>query len=709
MFKAIVLLLAGGCFASAAVAAETRGDAVARYEIRSKELTLKLSADGRIVGLRVGAKQLERGVVGQTLLEGCRPHGDVAAKAIRPGGMEFTWTVAAGKPADQCQVSERFRPAKDSIRWEMEVVADGEPWTVPLVLQLQFPATAKTRFWTAWMHDGMTWEDPLRAKPMSTDSWPYGPYFHRGIVIPIASLLDEDHDAGVSWAISPENALLDFTLSTSTAGEVEFRFAHYRLGKGRVVRLAMDLVPHEADWRGGMRWMVARYPSFFDPPNPNADKMSGCASYSGWYRDVDYARLKKMGFAYRWEASFDWPYYGMFLPPVGGTETWMSSGYGEQSTDGQSHKASFVLMNDRARQMHANGTWHLGYFNVSEFGTQLKSIDVPRPNLSEKDSWKDQVVFLRERIADGIWRDRQGRESHEGWSGAVIMDPAAPHYRASLLEQARRHVEKLPDSDGLCIDRMSWASKEPGDWVKPVNWGGDDGLGWYEGRAGRHFSVSWKSILAGLDPIVHQAGKVIFANPIMGYRLDMMRYVDGYYDEVWRIGPTASLNGTGLLAIRKPATLWTDDEGWLRPDPDAYFQRHLHMGVYPTVPFPKNDHSIRPDPWADQQYLDYGSLLIALRGKKWVLGPHCVETTTPGVKVNLFQVPGGYALPVTFGGRAAFAAVRLRGIPKLDRLRCAALHPGEDQAAAVAATLEDDAMKLRVPLKRGCAMVLLRE
>ena len=64
-----------------------------------------------------------------------------------------------------------------------------------------------------------------------------------------------------------------------------------------------------------------------------------------------------------------------------------------------------------------------------------------------------------------------------------------------------------------------------------------------------------------------------------------------------------------------------------------------------------NAHSLHPSPTVDQYYLDYGPQLDAMRGKKWVLAPHCVETTTPGVKVNLFEVPDGYVLPVTIAKR----------------------------------------------------------
>ncbi|MDD2764870.1 MAG: hypothetical protein PHE83_12955 [Opitutaceae bacterium] len=103
----------------------------------------------------------------------------------------------------------------------------------------------------------------------------------------------------------------------------------------------------------------------------------------------------------------------------------------------------------------------------------------------------------------------------------------------------------------------------------------------------------------------------------------------------------ADLGGRdGGLALRKTALGWTSQEADLRPDPDAFFQRYLYLGVFPMAPFPGNDHSLLPSAWVDRQYLDYGPLLDALRGKKWVLRPHAVEAVNHAAKVNLFQVPG---------------------------------------------------------------------
>jgi hypothetical protein len=169
------------------------------------------------------------------------------------------------------------------------------------------------------------------------------------------------------------------------------------------------------------------------------------------------------------------------------------------------------------------------------------------------------------------------------------------------------------------------------------------------------------------------------------------------------------LNGTGFLALCKPGIVWTDNSSTLQPDPDAYFQRHLHMGVYPMAPYPKNDHSITPDPEADAKYLEYGPLMTAMRGKKWVLEPHCIEVEDQAAKANLFAVPGGWVAPITFGPANGTVKVVLRNVHGLgENLHCDALLPGLQEMQTVTVTSSNEALQLRVPLKRGCAMLRIK-
>ncbi len=286
-------------------------------------------------------------------------------------------------------------------------------------------------------------------------------------------------------------------------------------------------------------------------------------------------------------------------------------------------------------------------------------------------------------------------KGHPVGETTFIMDPGDPVWRAFLLEQAQRHLDRLPDTDGLAIDRM--------DLIRLYNPQADDGITWINGKPARAFYFSWQQLMAKLGAMMHQAGKAIIVNNHTK-RLDLLRYADGIYCEFGYAG--TSLNTSALLCVRKPLMLWTDGPVVLRPEPDAYFQRHLYLGGYPTAPYPGNNHCIQPgNAWAEKYYLDYGPLLDALRGKKWVLLPHVIEVVGEKARANLFATPGGYVIPVVFGGKERSVDIVLRGLPVLpgqDGFRAEVIHPGEEQWSTLAAASDSAGqMKINVPLERG--------
>jgi hypothetical protein len=181
--------------------------------------------------------------------------------------------------------------------------------------------------------------------------------------------------------------------------------------------------------------------------------------------------------------------------------------------------------------------------------------------------------------------------------------------------------------------------------------------------------------------------------------------MDGIYDEFGHMGH--SMNLCAFLTLRKPVMAWTIVTPELKQAPDAYFQRHLHMGAFLTAPLPANDHTILPSHGMDQHYFDYGALLEALRGKQWVLKPHVVEVMDNTAKANIFEVPGGYVVPVTFGGDATTARVILRYLDK-NAGQATVIHPSETDWAQLPMETQGDRTILDVPLVRGCAMVRLQ-
>ncbi len=59
------------------------------------------------------------------------------------------------------------------------------------------------------------------------------------------------------------------------------------------------------------------------------------------------------------------------------------------------------------------------------------------------------------------------------------------------------------------------------------------GTMWAGLTRGRFFGEAFKEFLSRLGPAMHDAGKVIFYNPCMAYRLECYKDVDGFFDEAW--------------------------------------------------------------------------------------------------------------------------------------------------------------------------------
>jgi hypothetical protein len=466
----------------------------------------------------------------------------------------------------------------------------------------------------------------------------------------------------------------------------------------------MNLVAHEADWRGGLRWMTARYPKFFQPPLARADEMAGCAAYSGDEDPIDVAKYKKMSFRNNWKLCDDFPYMGMFIPPVtNADETWEREWQDEPEVADKPHWTSTRRMNDYANYLKTNGFYLLDYFNVFNFGGRRQDTNGPL--------WQNPRAFAVANFPDArLTTDRRA------------LDCADPGFEKFLLEQGERDIQWIPDSAGICIDNTYF--------MMGNNTRADDGVSWVDGGPARSLCLSWDELFSKLGPLMHKANKVIFASPLFA-RLDVYREIDGIYDEFGYDG--RGLNSRALMGLNKPVLVWSYNESLFRPDPDTFFQRHLLMGAYPTAPYPWNNHCTIPDmTWdkfyydyaalferdtghhwmkTEQFYLDYGPLLAAMRGKKWVLAPHCVEVVGGPAKVNLFQVPGGYAMPVCFGGKVDYADVMIRNVPDLGSFKYSVIQPGVQVAASPTILFKDKdgATLLRVPLVHGCAMVTLQK
>ncbi len=472
----------------------------------------------------------------------------------------------------------------------------------------------------------------------------------------------------------------------STAETVTFVHERHRLEQGKPLTFHLRLIAHEADWRAGARELVTRYPEYFEPEAQDVDDLVGLGAYSSEEGPLEAYKLHLMGFRTNWKASFDFPYMGMFLPPLPPDEQWDSFNH---------RRPSIASMEAYSKAMRTQGFRVLNYFNVNEFGTGIKW-PPPASETPPDALWSDANAFLYGPLNEAWLRDAEGKPVFS-WEWSVGMDPGEPAYQAFLLEQARRHLRYLPSSSGFCIDRL--------DWTRWYNKRGDDGASWVEGVPARSLIASWHEVIGKLAPLVHAKGKAIFVNPL-NRRVDLMNHVDGFYDEI--ADRPECLNSDAFLGLLKPSIAWVGNASVLGPKPEIGLQPFLYMGVQPTAPVPGNDHTIRPDAETEPFYLTYGPLFRELRGRHWVLSPLVVEAEN-GVLANVFEVPGGYVVPLVLGGEAKTATVHLRRLDfpcPLEALRVDALLPGQT-AQPVQMKRNGAGLTLETPLGAGCALIRL--
>ncbi len=719
--------------------------AASAFQLKTKNLIVGISEKGDITsiirsdGVKISPFHLSNE------LHGCKIVGETHSRKCEDGSFVIEKKLINDSLQASCILTEHFIPSPNSIRCELTIKGEGKPWGTRIDTKLTYPnQPAETKIWTTWgapqfdslmvqgnLKTDLTkieppasdrahyWIDPLVPVPFVNATYFYGaPYFQYEnmavgfipsqenlISIPFVSVFEENKDAGLTIALSPEDNIINLTMKTTADGTITFSRLHNRISPENTIKFSFDLIAHQNDWRCGLAWMKDTYPDFFLPKNPLANQMGGTAAYSSYSMEsmnFDVEKMKKMAFTVNWQASFDFPYMGMYLPPLQRNEKWKRFGGDMITING---------MDDFAKKYREMGFYVLNYFNVTEFGSNVKSppssIITPKP---DSELWKDCNDILYSKFKKAIlpipensikepkFKNSAVPVPFYTWENGIAMDCGDSVYSSFLLEQARRHVKEIPNSFGICIDRF--------DWFRMFNEREDDGISWFEGKPVRSLISSWKKLSPKLSSIMHGANKVIFANN-HDKRIDLLGDVDGLFDEFSYCGN--SLNLTSFMCISKSALGWTDEAGTVRKEGgDSFFQKYLYMGIFPMCPFPNNDHSISPSPDVDQAYLDYGPLMKLMQGREWVLQPHVVSVSDHLAKVNIFKIRGGFSIPVVYAKSDVIEVkvINLNGLN--DLISCQALYPGTEKPVNIKYKTIGKTIILSVPVKGGCAMVYLK-
>ena len=206
------------------------------YTVSGGGIAVEISSQGKIIGVTLTGKKLHRALQGHTALAECELNGEVTSTKLPGGGVEFHKPISFQRGYRAASLVERFLPTRDSVRWEIEIQGENEPWATPIETRLKWPEAMSVKFWTSWGDDysgkivesmnssGKGWSDPTVPQAFREMDLPYGGYCLSapGFSVPIATVIDEAEDSGVSLALSPEDALIEVRLKTDAEGSIAF-------------------------------------------------------------------------------------------------------------------------------------------------------------------------------------------------------------------------------------------------------------------------------------------------------------------------------------------------------------------------------------------------------------------------------------------------------------------------------------------------------
>ena len=634
--------------------------------------------------------------------------------------------------------------AATSVRLDVIVEGVGPVWTSPLTTSVTFLEAGGLKLWSPW--DRGESKDAL-APSDGGFSWWNGLYALGAVisrqdfvVAEHVSILDPTKEVGLSFVGDPRDlpspeAWMNLTgkggaqctRPLSCRGPASFSFSYHmlRLQPGVVHRRGLDIIAHpDSSWRTGLRWSVGQYTPFWGPTFPQAQAVvDGLGSYSSYLGNLTQPKWKQMAYQTSWDLSGRFfPYMGMFLPPMPSkTATWLNDPEGSQTRANCSY--SSIDKYYAATQEETFAT--LSYFNVFEYGINILSDPAALPskpasglNGLNEANWQNATQYLRDNFPDAMVTEyacaygspcaSRAWASHRGaqysWQKSVVVDPhVGLGYDVSLLSQVRRKLVQLPHFQGLVVDRS--------DWNQLVNLrpGADDGYTLVKDRVGYSFKHGYLQILAAVRKVLDAdptKPKVMLDNTLGYCWLPFMHPFDGSFSEGNHV------NAVGLLGLRSTAILWTENGECCNPakNPDQFFQRRLRMGVFPMAPFPLNDHSITPNPAADEYYVMYGPLFNALRNTTWVLDvANPIEVSPAVVKANAFR--GGRTgeqllYPLMLGGNATSCLATLNRLPlSPSNMEFAVLWPGRTWKPVTAKAIGEFSAQVNVTLMKGCALL----
>jgi hypothetical protein len=602
--------------------------------------------------------------------------------SVRNEVSQVTATPEAGKiPSLNLKCSSQWSSSPHGLVWDLQFEGPGKRTGHAVTVDLPVLANGLRIFTPSNDPETEVSVRPTcRPVPYATMGWTPGTAY----VLPLVSILDPATDQALTVALPPNVNIPHLQVEWIAGRTLRFTLGHRGMGGGKVSPLRLLFYAHPADYRSALKAYSDEFPEYFEPPLPR-----GNSEGVFWYHHIqdhpDFAEMARQHVRYMW-SSFWFTYLGNYMPD--GPE-WAPYTYGQWWKLGQT--MSDEKIKAFVAEMKEHGIGIYGYFNVTEFGGKGGAPD---------DSTEIPTHLLQIRFAEALVKDAQGR-AVPSWEGSSDMNPRLDGpFWPWLKMQCERYIQRLPELEGLIIDRLDWSSR--------LDYGHDDGFSMVGGQAAENMAMPVAAAVQEVCRMMHAARKRVLVNQF--WRVEVLRDVDGYCHECDYVPALA------YLAPYRPLSAWEERKKY-DGDPlefEKQMKLRLQCACFPQMiahQFPISQQ--KPNALAADFLELYAPLFEPLIGKRQVLLPHCVAATGDN-DVNLFlNGRGEYVAPLTSRTRhrsrgaeqAEEVTVTLK-TPDAGELRSAKVYSADGPAYDAVVSSSHGKAVIRVA-KHGTASVVL--
>ena len=482
------------------------------------------------------------------------------------------------------KIHETWRLHADHLQWRVSVEKLSGPdrgIEIRFVLPNLAPTDPACKEWQVFSatHPDLT--------PLATDrSFVFG--FH-GTPLPFIAYVNESKNIGYSAVVPfdlPKPRLVfEHHMCDAASESCDIRLCHVGLKNSKRAVAALQLVPHQGDWRASLDWMAKTYSDYFEPAEPRVWDHAGRMFFHFFAEEPLIAAMKAKGLTWQ-ELHFYMPHYGLYAPDE---EAWPNL-----ITMEYPHVEAQIRIEDPQHP----GTM-VSVKKIRDYIAMLRKHDVAvYMYINHQNAFID---FAQSQFPESIITRYDGsiHNNHVHNSLTLInSDPRLP-WGKWIAEQGRKLVELYHEAEGIFVDNV-------GHWF--FDYAHDDGVSMVGQRPVYAAYLAYLPQLQALRAHGRTHHMSFYGNG--PYHVDIARYLDGIMTE------GSMSNGLPYLGLKKPVVCCRPPAGIL----EHACQCCLKYGTIMDI---QRSHIERPAEAAvTDAYLPFFRKLFV---REWELTPHALR------------------------------------------------------------------------------------